>query len=105
MEKTSIIMIDREIYSSVRTALLFCSLLTVNRTVLSLDDFAQRWTRVAPRERRAFEEFIDGNPDLVAEELEPYFEKGKIFLVTRETRVRGDQISSRTSRPTRAHGG
>ena len=99
-------MFDCDLYSSARTTLAFCSPLIRDRTLIFFDDWrgdgAESW---GLGERRALEEFLDGNPDLVAEELEPYFEKGKIFLVTRETRVRRDQISSRTSRPTRAHGG
>jgi len=101
-----VIMFDCDLYSSARTTLAFCFPLIRDRTPIFFDDWrgdgAESW---GLGERRALEEFLDGNPDLVAEELEPYFEKGKIFLVTRETPVRRDQISSRTSRPIRAHGG
>jgi hypothetical protein len=99
-------MFDCDLCSSAPTTLAFCFPLIRDRTLIFYDDWpgdgAESW---GLGERRALEEFLDGNPDLVAEELEPYFEKGKIFLVTRETPVRRDQISSRTSRPTRAHGG
>ena len=99
-------MFDCDLYSSARTTLAFCFPVIRDRTLIFFDDWpgdgAESW---GLGERRALEEFLDGAPDLVAEELEPYFEKGKIFLVTRETPVRRDQISSRTTLPARAHEG
>ena len=90
IEKAAVIMIDCDIYSSSRTALDFCGPLITDRTVVIFDD----WPGDAPEaqslgERRAFDEFLTDNPDLRAEELEPYqweghaHEMGKVFLVSR----------------------
>ena len=99
-----ITMFGCDLYSSARTALAFCLPLIGDRTVILFEDSPGDGPKPQDLgERRAFEEFLDRNPDLVAQELEPYFEKGRILLVTRETRVRRDQISPRTSRPTPAH--
>jgi O-methyltransferase len=104
--KAGVIMIDCDIYSSARAALAFCAPLIRDRTVIFFDD----WPGDGPEskelgERRAFTEFLDENPDLVAQELEPYHEKGKSFLVARATQGRRNQGSARTSRPTQAPGG
>lgn len=91
IEKAGVIMIDCDIYSSARTALDFCAPLIKDRAVVVFDD----WPGDTPEakvlgERRAFDEFLADNPDLTAEEREPYqwegrahFNRGKVFLVTR----------------------
>lgn len=94
IEKAGVIMIDCDIYSSTRTALDFCAPLIKKRAVIFFDD----WPGDNPQskglgERRAFEEFLSGNPDVTAEELEPFHPPGwkgrssssKVFLVTRTT--------------------
>lgn len=84
IQKAGIVMIDCDIYSSARTALGFCAPLIEDRAVVFFDDWnsgglaAQRLG-----ERLAFEEFLAGNPDLRAEELETYHENAKVFLITR----------------------
>ena len=106
IEKASVIMIDRDLYSSAHTALAFCSPLTRDRTVIFVEDSPGDGPKSQDLgERRAFEGFLDGNLGLVAEEPEPCRDKGKIFSVTRMNGVGRDHISSKTSQPTRAHGG
>ena len=93
IEKAAVIMIDCDIYSSARTALDFCGPLIADRAVVVFDD----WPGDTPKakslgERRAFDEFMANNPDLTAEECEPYewegsaHEMGKVFLIARTPR-------------------
>lgn len=84
IENAGIVMIDCDIYSSARKALAFCAPLIHTRAVIFFDD----WPGDGPDarhlgERRAFEEFLAEHPDLGAEELDPYAEKGRVFMVTR----------------------
>jgi predicted O-methyltransferase YrrM len=90
IRKAGVILIDCDIYSAARTALEFCAPLIKDKAVVVLDD----WPGDTPEaqglgERRAFDEFLACNPDLRAEEREPYRWEGrpnavgKVFLVTR----------------------
>jgi O-methyltransferase len=86
IEKAGVIMIDCDIYASARPALVFCEPLIRDRAVIFFDD----WPGDGPEaqglgERRAFQELLAEHPDLAAEELEPYAQKGRAFLVTRAT--------------------
>jgi O-methyltransferase len=85
IKKAGIIMIDCQIYSAAHTALTFCAPLIRDRAVVLLDEWKPGHLDAAEvsGERRAFEEFLAGNPDLRAEELLPYTPASKVFLVTR----------------------
>jgi O-methyltransferase len=84
IEKAGIIMIDCDIYSSARTALSFCAPLIRDRAVIFFDDWPGDGSEARGLgERRAFEELLADDPDLAAEELQPYGPKGRVFLVTR----------------------
>ena len=50
-------------------------------------------------ERRAFEEFLAGNPDLRAEELPSYSDDSKVFFVTRGEVVTSDKRATRAAQP------
>lgn len=64
-------MIDCDIYSSARTALGFCAPLIQNWAVVLFDDWNSGGLAAKGLgERGAFEEFMAGNPDLQAKELE-----------------------------------
>ena len=85
IKKAGIIMIDCEIYSAALTALTFCAPLIRDMAVVFLDEWTKaQYANVSGGERRAFEEFLAGNPDLRAEELPlPYKRASKVFVVTR----------------------
>jgi O-methyltransferase len=92
IKKAGIIMIDCTIYSAAHTALTFCAPLIRDRAVVFLDEWnleALGGPANVSGERRAFEEFLAGNPDLRAEELPPYSGASKVFLVTRWLEVAG----------------
>ena len=85
IEKAGVVMIDCDIYMSARTALGFCAPLIQDRAVVVFDDWNSGGLAAKGLgERRAFEEFMVGNPDLRAMELEAYHENAKVFLLTRE---------------------
>jgi O-methyltransferase len=103
IKKAGIIMIDCEIYSAALTALTFCAPLIRDRAVVFLDEWSpdgavakhSSYAKVLG-ERRAFEEFLAGNPDLkVEEELSPYKRASKVFLVARGESVAGDEGATR----------
>jgi O-methyltransferase len=84
IEKAGVVMIDCDIYSSARTALDFCVPLIGDEAVLIFDDWnSGGLASKGLGERRAFEELLAANPDLRAEELRPYSDNAKVFLVTR----------------------
>ena len=83
IEKAGVIMIDCDIYSSALTALRFCAPLIRDRAAVFFDDWdSGDLAAKGLGERRAFEEFLAGNPELAAEELET--RTSKVFLVTRK---------------------
>jgi O-methyltransferase len=90
ISKASIIMIDCDLYSSSKQALDFCAPLIRDRALIFLDD----WEDGAEKnhgEKRAFDEFLQANPQLQAEEFGTYYHweesppvPSKIFHVWRK---------------------
>jgi O-methyltransferase len=82
--KAGVVMIDCDLYSSAKIALTFCAPL-IEEAVIFLDDWWPATLGAQNRgERRAFDEFLQENPTLVATELESYHpEAAKVFLVKR----------------------
>ena len=84
IEHAGIVMIDCDMYSSAKTALAFCEPLIRREAVLLFDDWHSAGLADQNRgERRAFEEFLEENPTLAAEELDSYSESARVFLVRR----------------------
>jgi hypothetical protein len=86
--KASVIMIDCDLYSSTIEALAFCEPLIHSQAVIVFDDYnASGLADKHMGERRAFDEFLDANPDLTAEVLPGMNYKDKadpeFFLVSR----------------------
>lgn len=82
IEKAGVIFIDCDIYPSALTALRFCAPLIRDQAVVLFDNWnAGGLASKGLGERRAFEEFLAGNPELAAEKLETRASTG--FLVTR----------------------
>lgn len=85
--KASIIMIDCDIYSSSKEALNFCLPMIRDKSILVFDDWnSGDLAEKNMGEKRAFDEFMKENPQLVAEEFGSYNYKGKpngkLFVVT-----------------------
>ena len=101
IKKAGIIMIDCEIYSAALTALTFCAPLIRDRAVVFLDGWYS--PRQAPKVsgyRRAFEEFLAGNPDLkVEEELPPYKDRSRVVLVSRGEAAIRDKRATKATQP------
>lgn len=94
MTKASIIMVDCDIYSSTRDALRFCAPLIRDETIIFFDDWSASDLDVKNMgEKRAFDEFLQENPQLTAEEIGRYVHhelpppapEGLIFRVRRRT--------------------
>jgi predicted O-methyltransferase YrrM len=90
--KASIIMIDCDIYSSTRDALRFCAPLIQDEAIIFFDDWTTNNLDAKNMgEKRAFDEFLAENPQLVAEEFGRYVHRehpapppeGLIFRVQR----------------------
>jgi hypothetical protein len=100
IKKAGIIMIDSDLYSAAVTALAFCAPLIRDRAVVFFDDWnSGDLAAKGLGERRAFEEFLAGNPDLTAEELPAYSYDSKVFFVTRGEVETSDKRATRATQP------
>jgi O-methyltransferase len=100
IEKAGIIMIDCDIYSAALSALAFCAPLIRDRAVVFFDDWNTGGLAAKGLgERRAFAEFLAGNPDLRVEELPPYSSYSKVFFVTREEAITSDTRAATADEP------
>jgi predicted O-methyltransferase YrrM len=96
LKKAGLIMIDCDIYSSAKEALRFCAPLIKDEAVVVFDDWGSG--NLAERdlgEKRAFDEFLRDNPDLMAERLPDlrYTEASEVFLVKRTRHEDGAEAS------------
>jgi len=100
IKKAGIILIDCDIYSAALTALTFCAPLIRDTTLVFFDDWNPSGLGAKGLgERRAFEEFLAGNPDLRAEELIPYSDDSKVFVVTRGGAEQRDRPATKAAQP------
>lgn len=84
IRRASVIMVDCDLYSSARTALEFCGSVLANDTIVVFDDWLP--DSLAARnegEKRAFDEFRAGHPELDVTELATYRPESKVFLLSR----------------------
>ena len=83
IKKASLIMIDCDLYSSAKESLKFCRPLIKDTAIFFFGDWNED---KSIGEKRAFEEFLQENPQLKSELLDRYknngIPKGRIFLVT-----------------------
>lgn len=81
--KTSIIMVDCDIYSASKLALEFCAPLIDKHALLIFDDWG--WTESTGEigQKEAFQEFMAADPSLSARQLAGYIPQSRIFLVSR----------------------
>ena len=84
IRKASVVLIDCDTYLSARESLAFCAPLIRDRTVLLFDDWYT--AGLGDRnlgERRAFDEFMDANPELTAARLDSYGPYSEVLIVSR----------------------
>ena len=99
LTKASIIMIDSDLYSSAQQALAFCAPLIQDHAVIFFDDWTEvGWEHVVKGERQAFQEFMQGHPELEVRPLESYAPWAASFLLTRHP------ACLRVGRPTQRSG-
>jgi predicted O-methyltransferase YrrM len=79
-----IVMIDSDLYISAKQALTFVAPLLASHSIIMFDDW--KCGGLDERnlgEKKAFDEFMEENPDFKSEPLEPYSENSMVFLMTR----------------------
>lgn len=79
----SLVMIDCDIYSAAREALDFCGPRIGRQAVIFFDDWGWSVERGERGEREAFGEFLEGHGPFEAETLPAYFDKARVFIVSR----------------------
>jgi len=81
LEKISIALIDCDLYSSTKDVLKFISDLLIDKTILVFDDW-NCFDRDNNRgQRKAFQEFLEENPQLSEEEFISYGSYGQSFII------------------------
>jgi len=85
IDKASLIMIDCDIYSASRDALLFSASAIKDHAVIFFDDWGWRSDIGEIGQKEAFEEFLTAFPQLRAEPLPAYLPQARVFLVTRQS--------------------
>lgn len=83
LRKASLIMVDCDIYSASKQALMFCAPLIHNYAVILFDDWGWRSDLNEIGQKEAFEEFLQENPELKAEPLPNYLPQSRVFFVKR----------------------
>ncbi|MEM1136251.1 MAG: TylF/MycF/NovP-related O-methyltransferase, partial [Bacteroidota bacterium] len=87
IKKASIIMIDCDIYQSTKEALNFCKNLIKDKTIIFFDDWNSSGLATKNLgEKRAFDEFLNENPQFTAQKFDSYSYQGnpngEIYLVS-----------------------
>jgi O-methyltransferase len=81
--KTSLIMVDCDIYSASKEALKFCEPYIQDQAVIMFDDWGWRSDHGEVGQKEAFEEFLAEHPDLRADALPSYLQQARVFFMTR----------------------
>lgn len=97
LRKTSLVMIDCDLYSSSRDALRFCAPLLSDKAAIFFDDWGWRADTDEIGQREAFEEFLAEFPDFSAEPLPTYRAEARVFLVTRGANCLGAKTAAMMS--------
>lgn len=85
LSKVSLAMLDCDIYSATKTALLFLAPLIRDEAVLFFDDWGWRERDGTIGQKEAFEELLASDPALSASPLASYSEHARVFCVRRGT--------------------
>jgi len=81
----SVIMIDCDLESSARAALAFCSPLIQAQTAILFDDWGTKGLHQMEKgEKKAFDWFLERNPQLQVKEMDGYSPTSRVFVVSRE---------------------
>lgn len=88
--KASLIMVDCDLYTSAKEALAFCAPLILDEAIIFFDDWEPS-AQMNKGEKRAFDEFLQNNPEFEAAavgvyNLYPGDHHGKVFRLIRKTR-------------------
>ena len=81
--KASLVMIDCDIYSASRDALLFCGALIHDSAIIFFDDWGWMSDIGQIGQKEAFNDFLAAFPQLIPEPLPAYLPQARVFLVTR----------------------
>jgi O-methyltransferase len=81
--KTSLVMVDCDIYSASKEALAFCEPHIKEHAVIMFDDWGAAIKNGTVGQKEAFEEFLSAHPEMQAEPLPGYNENSRVFLVRR----------------------
>jgi hypothetical protein len=76
-------MIDCDIYTAACEALDFCGPLIGDHAVIFFDDWGWSVDREEKGEKQAFDRFVDMHGPFETRALPSYFEKARVFLVSR----------------------
>jgi O-methyltransferase len=83
IQKASVIMVDCDLYSSTCDVLRFCQPLIQGPTIIFFDDWdTNQLAQKNLGEKRAFDEFLQANPDYTVEEFGGYDDHSNGFIVT-----------------------
>lgn len=97
--KASLIMVDCDIYTASKEALIFCGPLIDDRAVIIFDDWGARADRDEIGQREAFAEFLEAFPHFTSEPLPAYCSNARLFLLTRNESAAAPLSSRTTPRP------
>jgi len=86
LRKASLFLVDSDTYESSCEALKFAATLLDDEMVVMFDDWG--WSIKAGKrgQKEAFDEFLEANPDIVADPLPAYREEARVFLLKRTKR-------------------
>src|SRR5262249_62247201 len=88
LHQIGLIFIDCDTYSSSKAVLDFIAPRAVEPMIVCLDDWKLNDLDIKGLgEYKAFNEFLDGNPHLIAKEIKSYNRKSKSFLVQLKRRA------------------
>ncbi len=85
MNKIAIALIDCDLYSSTKQVLEFICCMLINGSVLIFDDWNCFNSDNELGQRRAFREFLEGNPSVMAGKLFSYASGGEVFILRIDT--------------------
>lgn len=85
INKASVIMIDCDIYSASKEALLFSEPHIQQNAIILFDDWGWRSDRGQIGQREAFEEFLEQYPSIKASPLPSYLQQARVFMIKRSS--------------------
>lgn len=88
IQKTNLIMVDCDMYSSTVDVLKFCEPLIQDRAAIFFDDWnSDNLAAKNLGEKKAFDEFLQAHPEFTVEEFGSYHANSNCFIVTRNRSI------------------